>query len=76
MIQYSHTDVAEDVPVHIEDDSISKYWGCRRWSSIFKLRLMVKMHNGVPKIPMTYRDSPVNCTLVMMVFVDVEYIPS
>ena len=32
----------------------------------------MKMHDVVPKIPMTYRDSPVNCTLVMMVVVDVE----
>ena len=32
--------------------------------------------DDVPKLPMTYRDSPVNCTVVMMVIVDVEYLPS
>ena len=30
MIQYSHTDVAEDDPVYAEDDSISTNWCCRR----------------------------------------------
>ena len=37
---------------------------------------MMNMHDVAPKIPMTYRDSPVSCTVVMMVFVDVEYLPS
>ena len=32
--------------------------------------------DDVPKLPMTYRDSPVNCTDLMMVVVDVEYLPS
>ena len=40
------------------------------------LILMMNMHDGVPKLPMTYRDSLVSCTVVMMVFVDVEYLPS
>ena len=31
----------------------------------------MKMHDVVLKIPMTYRDSPVSCTVVMMVVVDV-----
>ena len=30
----------------------------------------------VPKLPMTYRDSPISCTVVIMVVVDVEYLPS
>ena len=83
MIQYPHIDVVEDGPVHteddtvlIEDDSIFTYWGCRRWSSILILRLMMKMHDVVPKLPMRYRDSPISCTIVMMVVVDVEYLPS
>ena len=43
---------------------------------MIQLRLMMKMYDDFPKIPMTYRDSPVICTIVMMVVVDVEYIPS
>ena len=37
---------------------------------------MMTMYDDVPKLPMTYRDSPVNCRVVMMVVVDVEYLPS
>ena len=76
MIQYPHTDVAEDDPVLIEYDSVFTYWGCRRWSSILIPRLMMNMQDVVPKIPMTYRDSPVSSTVVMMVVADVEYLPS
>ena len=39
------------------------------------LSLMVKMHDVVPKLHMTYRDSPLSCIVVMMVVVDVEYLP-
>ena len=49
MIQYLHTEIAEDDPAEIDD---------------------------VPKLPMTYRDSLVICTVVMLVFFDVEYLPS
>ena len=76
MIQYPDIDVAEDDLVLIEDDSIFRYWGCRRWSSIFILRLMMKMPDVVPKLPMTYRDSPISCTIVMMIVADVEYLSS
>ena len=34
----------------------------------------MKMNDDVPKLPMTYRDSPSSCTVVMMVVVDVEYL--
>ena len=60
MIQYLHTEVTED-------DSIFTYQGYRRRSNILILSLMMKMHDVVPKIPMTYRDSPVSCTVVMIV---------
>ena len=76
MIQYSHTDVTEDDPVHIEDDSVFTYWGCRRLSSIIMIRSMMKMYDGVPKIPMTYKDSLVRCTIVVVVATLVEYLPS
>ena len=36
----------------------------------------MKMYDDVPKIPMTYRYSPVICTVVMIVVVDEEYLPS
>ena len=36
----------------------------------------MKMHDVVPKIPLTYRDSPVTYVVVMMVVSDVEYLPS
>ena len=29
----------------------------------------------VPKLPMTYRDSPVRCTIVVVVSTLVEYLP-
>ena len=35
----------------------------------------MKMYDDVPKLPMTYRDSPISCIVVMMVVVDVEYLP-
>ena len=34
----------------------------------------MKMNDVVPKLPMTYRDSPVSCAVIMMVVVDVEYL--
>ena len=37
---------------------------------------MMKMYDGVPKLPMTYRDSPVRCTDVVVVATVVEYLPS
>ena len=37
---------------------------------MIQLRMMMKMYDDVPKISMTYRDSPVSCTIVMMVVVD------
>ena len=74
MIQYPNTDVVEDDPVLIEDYSIFTYWGCRRWSSILMLRLMMKMYDGVSNIPMTYRDSPVRCTIMVLVSTLVEYL--
>ena len=73
MIQYPHTDVAEDDPVHIEDDSVFTYWGCRRLFNILILRSMMKMYDVVPKIPMTYRVSLEICTVVIA---DVEYLSS
>ena len=36
----------------------------------------MKMYDDVPKLSMTYRDSLVSCTVVMVVFVDEEYLPS
>ena len=41
-----------------------------------QLRSMMNMYDDVPKIPMTYRDSLVSCIVVMMVVLDVEYLPS
>ena len=76
MIQYSQTDVAEDDPVYAEDDSVFTYWGCRRWSSILILILMMKMYDGVPNLPMTYIGSPVICIVVVVVSTLVEYLPS
>ena len=40
------------------------------------LRSMMKMYDGVPKLPMTYRDSPVSCTVVVAVATVVEHLPS
>ena len=80
MIQHSHIDATED---DLEDDRrcSSTY---RRWFSIhilrlqkmIQLRLMMKMYDDVPKLPMTYRDSPVSCTVVVGVATMVEYHPS
>ena len=36
----------------------------------------MKMYDDVPKLPMTYRDSPVICTVIIKAVVDVEYLPS
>ena len=36
----------------------------------------MKMNVDVPKLPMTYRDSPVRCTDVVTVATVVEYLPS
>ena len=41
-----------------------------------KLRLRMKMHDDVPKLPITYRDSPVNCTDVVAIATVIEYLPS
>ena len=82
MIQYPHTDTTED---DLEDDTDSRWFNTyKKWLSIYILRLrkmiqlrsMMKMYDDVPKIPMTYIDSPLSCTVVMMVVVDVEYLPS
>ena len=70
MIQYQHIGVAEDDskddPVLTEDYPIFTYWGCIRWLST----------DDVPKLPMTYRDSPIRCTMVVVVVVLIEYLPS
>ena len=47
-----------------------------RLQKIIQLRSMMKMYNDVLKIPMTYRDSPVNCTVLVAVDTVVEYLPS
>ena len=39
-------------------------------------KLMMKMYDVVPKLPMTYKDSSVNCTAFVVVVVDEEYLPS
>ena len=36
----------------------------------------MKMKDDVPKLSMTYRDSPVSCTVVVTVVAVVEYLPS
>ena len=43
---------------------------------MIQLRVMMNMYDDVLKISMTYRDSLVSCTVVMMVVVDVEHLPS
>ena len=82
MIQYPHTDTTED---DLEDDTNNRWFNTyKRWFSIYILRLlkmiqlrsMMTMSDDIPKLPMTYRDSPVSCTVVRMVVVDVEYLPS
>ena len=137
MIQYSHTDVAEDDSVFtywcyrrrfsiqkmiqysytdmIEDYSVSTCWCYRRWFKWFSihililqkmiqylytdrrwfstykrwfniyklkfqkmipLRSMMNMYDDVPKLPMTYRDLPIICTIVVEVSTMVEQLPS
>ena len=74
MIQYSHTNATKD---NLEDDRrcLSTY---ERWrlQKMIQLRSMMKMKDDVPKLPMTYRDSPVSCTVVATFVVVVEYLPS
>ena len=43
---------------------------------MIQLRSMMKIKNVVPKLPMTYKDSPVNRTVVVEVADVVEYLPS
>ena len=43
---------------------------------MIQLRSMMKMYDGVPKIPMTYRDSPVKCIVMVLVTTLVEYLDS
>ena len=43
---------------------------------MIQLRLMMKTHDDVPKLPMTYKDSPVSCTVDVVVAADEEYLPS
>ena len=82
MIRYPHTDTTED---DLEDDVDSRWFSTyKRWFSIYililrkviQVRSMMKMYDFVPKLPMTCRDSPISCTVVMMVVVNVEYLPS
>ena len=63
----------EDVWVRMKDDSVFIYW---RLQKMIKLISMMNMNDDVPKLPMTYRDSPVNCTTVVAVVTVVEYLPS
>ena len=74
MIQYSHTDAIEDNP---EDDRrcLSTYKR-RILHKMIPLRSIMKMKDDVPKLPMTYRVSPDNSTVVVAVVVVVEYLPS
>ena len=43
---------------------------------MIELRSMMKVKDDVIKLLMTYRDSPVSCTVVVEVVVVVEYLPS
>ena len=43
---------------------------------MIQLRSMMKMYDGVPKIPMIYRDSLVSCTIVVVFATMFEYLPS
>ena len=80
MIQYSHTDETKD---NSEDDRrcSSMY---EKWFSIYIPKIAkddpAEINDedecDVPKLPMTYRDSPVSCTVVVAVVVVVEYLPS
>ena len=78
----THTDNTED---DLEYDADSRWFSIyRRWFSIYIIRLqkmiqlrsMMKMYDDVPKLPMTYRDTSFSCTVVVMVVVYVEYLPS
>ena len=79
MIQHSYADAAKDGP---EDDKkmIEEKWfsiHILRLQKMIQLRSMMKMYDAVPKLPMTYRVSPVNCTIVIVVVSTmVEYLPS
>ena len=47
-----------------------------RLQKMIQLRSMMKMYDDVPKLPMTYRVSPVSCTIVLVaVATMVEYLP-
>ena len=46
-----------------------------RLKKMVQLRSMMKMYDDVPKLPMTYRDSLVSCTVVAAVAIVVEYLP-
>ena len=70
-----------------EDDSAFTCWWCKRCSirrlkktcllKKVQLRSMMNMYDVVPKLPMTYRVSPVSCTVVIVVVATiVEYLPS
>ena len=67
MIQYLHIDVVDDDDDK-EEDSIFTYW--------YSSRLMMKMYDGIPKLPMTYRDSSVRCVVVVVISTLVKYLPS
>ena len=56
MIQYSHTDAIED---NIEDDRrCPSTYERQRLQKMIQLRLMMKIIDDVPKLPMTDRVSP------------------
>ena len=73
-----------------EDDSTFKCWCCkrcsRRWEEEDWRKMIVEedpveiddeMYDGVPKLPMTYRVSPVSCTVVIVVVATtIKYLPS
>ena len=74
MIQYSHTDAIED---NLEDDRrCPRMYERQRLQKMIQLRSMMNMKDDVQKIPMTYRDSPENCTIVVACVAMVEYLPS
>ena len=69
-------DIAEE---DIEEDLVYThiYCGrvCSKWSSILILILIMNMYDVVSRFPMTYRNSPIRCTMVVVV-VDIEHLPS
>ena len=72
MIQHSYAPAAKDVPKDGKN-MIEERWLQKN----IQLRSMMKMYDVVPKIPMTYRVSPVSCTiLIVAVSTVVEYLPS